>query len=236
MKHERKSFQQILIIIATVIFLVAVLITSIRICCFDRDFYQNEYEKLDTAESIGISKEDLDRVTDRLLGYLEGTYPDLNTEVNINNKLLPVFNEKEITHMIDVKNLYHNAVTVSYVLFGLAALLIVCYSLLSKKNRILRLTEGYLLGNAVFLGIVLGLSVWAIIDFASFWTCFHQIFFSNDLWILDARTDVLIQMVPSMFFFDLVIKIIILFLIIMGALAVTGIIVRALIKKRSKTA
>jgi len=40
---------------------------------------------------------------------------------------------------------------------------------------------------------------------------FHQIFFDNDLWILDARTDLLINIVPEPFFMDTAARIAMLF-------------------------
>ena len=39
-------------------------------------------------------------------------------------------------------------------------------------------------------------------DFTRYFTIFHQIFFDNDLWILDPRTDLLINIVPEPFFVD----------------------------------
>ena len=41
--------------------------------------------------------------------------------------------------------------------------------------------------------------------------CFHQIFFDNDLWILDPATDLLINIVPEPFFMDTALYIVLLF-------------------------
>ena len=38
------------------------------------------------------------------------------------------------------------------------------------------------------------------VDFNAAFIKFHEIFFDNDLWLLDLRTDVLIQMFPEEFF------------------------------------
>ena len=62
---------------------------------------------------------------------------------------------------------------------------------------------------AVFIAAV---RIWIIIDFDSFWTFFHHIFFAgNDLWLLDLRKDVLIMIVPPEFFNHLVIMIVLSF-------------------------
>lgn len=39
-------------------------------------------------------------------------------------------------------------------------------------------------------------------DFTKYFIVFHKIFFNNDLWVLDPRTDMLINIVPEGFFFD----------------------------------
>jgi integral membrane protein (TIGR01906 family) len=56
-------------------------------------------------------------------------------------------------------------------------------------------------------------------NFTLYWDYFHYIFFDNDLWQLDPRTDVLIQMVPEEFFYDLVVRIIFYFI---GGMVILG--------------
>lgn len=48
-------------------------------------------------------------------------------------------------------------------------------------------------------------------DFTKYFIMFHHIFFSNDLWILDPATDMLINIVPEGFFMDTAARIALLF-------------------------
>ena len=59
---------------------------------------------------------------------------------------------------------------------------------------------------AIFLVFII---TWFLIDFNFFWHTFHQLFFTNDLWLLDPSTDVMIQMLPAPVFEGLIIKIVI---------------------------
>lgn len=52
-----------------------------------------------------------------------------------------------------------------------------------------------------FLGIAFA------IDFTRCFTIFHEIFFTNDLWIFDEATDYMIRMLPEGFFSDMVLRI-----------------------------
>ena len=59
-----------------------------------------------------------------------------------------------------------------------------------------------LLGSVVFLSILLILGLIISTDFTRYFILFHEIFFTNDLWMLDPTTDRLINMVPEGFFID----------------------------------
>ena len=51
------------------------------------------------------------------------------------------------------------------------------------------------------LAVPLGLlGVWAAVDFSSAFAFFHELLFTNDLWLLDPRTDLLIRICPSSMF------------------------------------
>ena len=52
------------------------------------------------------------------------------------------------------------------------------------------------------VGLVLSVGLISFVGFSNLFTAFHVVSFSNDLWILDPRTDYLIRMFPEGFFFD----------------------------------
>lgn len=69
--------------------------------------------------------------------------------------------------------------------------------------------------------------IWAAVDFDFFWINFHKIFFTNDLWMLDPRTSLMIRMFSSQFFFDMVAGILVIFIIVIAAiLIISGLLMR----------
>ena len=48
-------------------------------------------------------------------------------------------------------------------------------------------------------------------NFNKYFTIFHQIFFSNDLWIFDPAEDYMIRMLPEGFFYDMASRIVLAF-------------------------
>lgn len=68
----------------------------------------------------------------------------------------------------------------------------------------------------VFAGILLiGMVIYALLDFDAFWTSFHLLVFDNDLWLLDPLTDRMIRMLPLALFNGLVLRI---FVVLAGCL------------------
>lgn len=78
--------------------LIAVLIlTSVDLNCFSRPFYADQYRQLNTAQTIGMSEEDLDLTTDVLLDYTQGKRENLDVQAVINGQVQEVFNQREKT-------------------------------------------------------------------------------------------------------------------------------------------
>lgn len=211
MKHTKRK---VIGIITMLSFLVAALLTVLDLTCFDRSFYPKEYAKYNNAEIIGISEEQLMEATDVLLDYIQGKREDMVVKATIFGEEREVFNERETAHMVDVRALYQNAMLVRNLLAGVFVLGVVVLLVLRQKRALIDLAEGIVNACAVFLAIFLAIGFFAYVDFNRFWTCFHQIFFQNDLWLLNPNTDIMIMMVPEGFFYDLVFKIAINFLVI----------------------
>ncbi len=193
-----------LLIVGHIGLLIAIFLTCIQIVAFDVSFYEKEYEKLAVDQTIGTSLEELEVVTATFLDYLSDKRDDLNVEIMIDGYYQPFFNQKEIDHMVDVKLLYLNAMMVRNILL-VGGILIMFFSFKRNKNLYWQSFKIAIIG----LGLIVGfLILFALIDFNTFWTTFHLMFFSNDLWILNPAVDRLIMLVPLEFFYDMVFKIV----------------------------
>lgn len=208
--------KRILYIIAVTLFFIDLMLTSIMWLSFRDGYYNKMYTKLEVAETIGITSEDLHQATDVLQDYIRGLRPSLDMKVTINNEKVEMFNQREKDHMVDVRNLYG-----SVRLFRNLSVIFVAGMLMLSLG-----SGDYLdfelnrdvLGRSLFLltFFFVSLGLYAFIDFDSFWRTFHQLVFSNDLWLLNPATDRLIMMVPLQFFMGLVYRILISFSLIIG--------------------
>lgn len=180
--------------------------------CFNRDFFDYEYEKNNVYEKIGIDEDNLSKATDVLLGYIENREDSIDVEVTVDGEKTMMFNEREAEHMVDVKNLY---LTVKNTARVAAVVFIVCMLILFNSTKvpfsfIIKASKKVYTAISCILACLL---MFALSDFNTFWTCFHKLFFRNDLWLLNPRTDRMILMVPSGFFFDLIMMIVIIFVL-----------------------
>lgn len=186
-------------------------------------FYTEQYAAVNAEKATGMSMEDLDKTTAMLLDYLNDRRDDLDLQVEKWGEVKPVFNEREISHMVDVKNLYATAAKVMYISLALA-LIIMAY-LFKKDGKaqfFISAVKGYKtsLAVAIILCVIFGVAF--TVGFNSFWTLFHEIVFTNDLWLLDPRTSTMINMYPLPFWLamctDMLIRFAVIFIAIFPVL------------------
>lgn len=107
------------------------------------------------------------------------------------------FHDYEAAHMTDCQHLIGLDGIVTLALAGL----LVLWVLLGLRNgERTHFRKGFLTGTAIFTALVAAGAIWALIDFDGLFTTFHHLAFTNDLWLLDPRTDLLIRLMPEEFF------------------------------------
>lgn len=210
---------KIIPIFLSVFFLVAVLITAIDFVVFQRGFYRYEYQKGNQAESIGMSNDDLMEATNALLDYTQNKREDIVVYAEVNGSQREVFDERETMHMVDVKNLYQNAIKARNILLIVSIVGFLIYTFITKEKLTSLLWDSFKGGLILLLMFVLAVGIWAFIDFDGFWMQFHYLFFDNDLFLLDPNVSIMINMFPSQFFFEMVLAIIICFIFMLVLIA-----------------
>ena len=162
-----------------------------------------------------MKMEDVMTVTDHMMDYLIGKEAELSIVTEVDGKMQDFFNEQDRLHMWDVQNLFIGGLKIRTGLLIFTAILILILGL-RKINLKELLPKAYTIAFLVFLGILTFLGVAFTVDFTKCFTIFHEIFFTNDLWLFDARYDYMIRMLPEGFFADMVVRILLFFLAFLG--------------------
>lgn len=187
--------------------IVILLISSFEIGIYsDFGWYEKEYEKYNVTEDLEMKMDDVMDVTEEMMAYLRGDREGLVVWTTVNGEKQEFFNDREKAHMVDVQNLFLGGLTLRF-----SAIIVLVISLsgliFTKGNWKRILPKSFLTGLGAFLVISGGLGVLCASDFNKYFFLFHEIFFDNDLWLLDPATDLMIRMLPEGFFFDMVIRI-----------------------------
>lgn len=202
------NIKKIVCAIAFFLLSIASILTIVDLCCFDRVFYEQEYAKDNTEMRIGMGDEDLMKSTNALLDYLQDERDDIVVEVEVNGNMREVFDERETAHMVDVKDLYQGAVLVRNITAIAGSVLLCAVLIIAKEKRLSIVKDGFVYGIGLTITLIAAIAIYAMVDFTAFWINFHELFFDNDLWLLNPNTSIMINMFPEVFFSDLVIRII----------------------------
>ncbi len=138
----------------------------------------------------GVSEDELRDIDRRLADYLRGDSAALEDA--------PPFNDREMTHMADCQRLFALLRKVRSRLIPWAVLLIVGGAYLLQNRRKARRCAW--LAPLILLIPLGAFALWAAVDFDGAFTFFHRLLFTNDLWLLDPRTDLLIRICPESMF------------------------------------
>lgn len=172
---------------------------SINIVTKDKNYYYKYSEKNNIAEYAGVDSDKLKKMYSNLIDYIyKGDQNLINTD----------FNKREVSHMVDVNKLYNINIMVTYVATISLIAYIVYLSFAYKKKRSIYRELKFI--RKIFLTILFAMIILSIIisiDFDSAFIKFHHLFFNNDLWLLDPRTDIMIRMLPQDFFMNMAIRI-----------------------------
>lgn len=189
--------------------ILSILLFSIFSIVNNISFYEKQYLYNNTTFETGMSIESLNESTKLLLDYLNDKTDDLSMQTEKFGEISEVFDEREKAHMIDVKNLYLFFMNMMYILFGISVFLIIYLFKKDKKKIFWNNFYSAYKFSTILMEIIVCIVIFAFIyDFNSFWTLFHKILFTNDLWLLDPRVSTMINMFPLNFFLSMCTKIV----------------------------
>ena len=191
------SLKYILIILAS-IFFISISISGVLFFILKHDYiYEYNLNFYPITERTSLEIEEIREINSQIKNYFFDETEFL--EVSI-------FNEKEIYHMKDVKDIINNLF-----LYGkLSSVVFVIITLICVKKYKVRIYSVFKASNIVYSAVLLALAIGFLISFNKLFIIFHEIAFSNDLWKLNINEDYLLMMYPENFFRDIALLILIL--------------------------
>lgn len=135
-------------------------------------------------------------MAEMITAYLRGERESFQHVYTVDGAEYVAFHDYEQQHMADCLTLFRLCRTVMFGGLAVSAALLALLTALGDGRSFRWLRLG-LLG---VLAAVTAVAVMAVVDFDSLFILFHKIAFTNDLWLLNPRTDLLIRLMPTGFF------------------------------------
>lgn len=148
----------------------------------DSSFLDKTNQKYHVAQDLQMSETDLEKATEAMVDYVEGKISEAQVSVEVAGEKTEFFTEKELVHLVDVRELIHsfkNFRNLCIVLFILGILFFVW------KKKIGEFCIGVWIAWGILFIVAIVVAAFAAVDIDLVINGFHEIFFSNDLWVLN---------------------------------------------------
>lgn len=212
---------------------ITLLLTGVQLVAFDRDYYRAEYVKYNIPEYIGMSMDNLMDSTEKLLSYLENKRDDLDFKASFAKGEQEFFSQRDKQHMVDVKGLFvKGRIIRNFSFFYIVIFILLLFWKRPFVDQLRKLTRFGIAIAAAGIAPVLIIVVLMNIDFYKYFTVFHEIFFTNDLWLLDPATDRLVNIFPQDFFTDMAFSISYLYIGAMVAILIVSLLIMRFVKDK----
>lgn len=164
---------------------------------FNLSYFESSFVRYEIPRDMQVEVQELMSYANLLVDYLKGSIESPNAHTTARGRDGLLYGEREMIHLEDVRDLFDLSRAIQRV-SAFLSILIVAAAIWSRQTR--AVAHGALMGG---LGIVCALGLTALVvatDFERYFILFHELSFSNDLWMLDPNTEFLIRMFPEQFF------------------------------------
>ena len=218
---------KIVVVVARWIFVLAIpvlLITASLAAAFNSLWlYEWGFSRYDVVQTTGLDNTQLDKAARGLVDYFNSDQEYIDVTVIKDGASMALFNEREVIHLRDVKALvwfdYRLLIYTGVYCLAFAVL----FGLIWNRDGRRNLARAVAWGGGVTLGLIAVFGFMVVVDFQDVFIQFHLLSFSNDMWLLDPATDYLIMLFPGGFWYDAVLVVIGMSVLMASLLVILGV-------------
>lgn len=183
--------------------------TALHLAATSPSLYTWGFGRYGVAARLDTEPEALARAAREITAYWSSGEERLQISLKLGGAEAPLFSQKEVAHLADVKRLLRLNRSLQLASLGYALAFLLGGFLWKRRAFAGRLFSGLRWGGLLTLASLLAVGLAAVTDFSRFFTLFHLVSFSNLLWLLDPARDRLIQMFPQEFFMSATLMVVI---------------------------
>ena len=164
--------------------------------------YEFGFERHNVEERTGLSEEQLSDAAAQIRDYFSSDEEWLDLRVKVGQESVALFNQREIIHMRDVKDLVELTYRVQEGTFLFMFLFVTLGFLLRSGGFAGHLRKLIIQGSITTAALVTVIGLISLVAFGPLFRLFHELSFANDFWQLDPATDFLVQLFPFNFWLE----------------------------------
>lgn len=175
---ERKSVRILYYVTATVFILCFpffLFTSNIRWVANDLQLYQDGFRKYNVSQDTGFSDEELTDISKGLIDYFNS---------GATSDTMDIFDEEEITHLHDVRNLIQLCYIIQWSTLGYIVVFITVGFIYKRKQFFQLFNTVVAFSSTVSIIGISSIGIAALVNFTWLFIAFHHVFFSGDSWIL----------------------------------------------------
>lgn len=198
------KFLRAVLVIAVIFFFFVYVAGTLASLATNEALMRKHFEQHADTASSGVPSTEYAALAHAITTYLDGKLETPQIPVDRSGVVSDAFSQDELTHLQDIHGLVKLARALRWGAIVLAVVLSGAYFLLRKQGsqllRLVRPVTALRVASGIFLTALLVIALWSLVDFHGLFVAFHRVLFRNDLWQLNAETDLLLQLMPRPFF------------------------------------
>lgn len=182
-----------------IVFALLLIVFPCKFLLLNQSFYHSQFDKTEVYSVLG--KEKADNTLEQIFSFMRDEQDTIED-----------FNEDEISHMNDVRNLVRKLNVLFYVLLTLFALFLLSFIFYfkpgkeKKKEKYRCLFSSFAYSGLFCIIIITTVGILAVVDFNLTFTLFHKIFFPMGNYTFDPSISLLKQLFPNELFYNYVVR------------------------------
>jgi integral membrane protein (TIGR01906 family) len=189
-------------VLAPIALLLVLVTSNVHWASNNLPLYTALFDRNNVTLRSGITTEGLRAVGQDIQDYFNSDTEPLLVMAEVNSQRIILFSDQEVEHMADVKGMFHLTWQVQRG-SALFLLLMGAIGAMRFRSAAWSLVGRWMRnGAALTIAAVLILGTISTVAFGPLFTAFHRLGFRNDLWLLNPRTDPLVQIFPFNFWRD----------------------------------
>ena len=164
--------------------------------------YEFGFARHQVTRTTGLTEDQLSDAAQQLRDYFNSTEELLHVEIVNGNTSVDLYNQREVLHMKDVKELALNVYQIQEGCFLYLFLFVSLGFFILGPDFASWIRRLFIQASIITITLVTLLGVSSLVMFGPIFNIFHELSFRNNFWQLDPLTSHLIQMFPQPFWLD----------------------------------